>query len=149
MKQLAVFLLFFSLLWHFVGCGGTPEDFDALEENVISALTESDTEEGTDEEPDTKSRYSFKVNCLWYNEYDPPCIQFEGRIRNNTDITYSNMEIYLTAKDANDTYLGVASGPLEPEDLLPGEWATFTASVQDVTCPTETLKLSYRVEKIE
>lgn len=156
MKNLLLFLIFFSLIC-FMGCGGT-EDFSTIEENVISALSEStsdtteeiteETAEETTDKPDIKNLSSSTVNCIWYNDYDLTCIKIEGSIKNNTDSTYNNMKIHLTVKDGNNNFLGVTSGYIESTDFLPGQWAYFNACISGCTCPTDIIKFSYRLEEI-
>ena len=82
----------------------------------------------------------------WVNEPSINVVKIEGVVINNSVKTYSTIQIFITAKDTNDNFLGVANSYLEPTPMLPGDTCIFTAYVDHATCPSRSLNITYRFD---
>ena len=70
-------------------------------------------------------------------------LKIEGIVENYTNNTYDWTTVIISAKDANNKYLGNTDTYLKPKLIRPGGTSTFETYILNVTNNTSRLSISY------
>lgn len=82
----------------------------------------------------------------WANEKNARRIRIEGFIVNNSSDTLKEVNMFITAKDANGNLLGIAEADIKPKEMPPGVTSIFKAYIKNALCPTRTIDITYRFD---
>ncbi|MBI5055160.1 MAG: hypothetical protein HZB61_00895 [Nitrospirae bacterium] len=82
----------------------------------------------------------------WANEESSRRISIEGFIVNNSVDTFNEVNMFITAKDANGNLLGIAVADVKPKEMPPGIISVFKAYISNALCPTRTIDITYRFD---
>jgi hypothetical protein len=82
----------------------------------------------------------------WVNDEYANWIQIEGIVENNTDQTFTNVSIIISAEDADGNYLGNGDSFLEPDTINPGGTSNFSVLIFNAQCTTNSLSISFQFD---